>query len=104
MKRRRVLWSRDALDDLLQNAAYIARDNPAAARRIATALRKCGGQLGKSATGRRGRMSGTYEKVVPRLPYIIAYTLAPDRSGEDAVMILRLIHGARDWRAEAWPE
>ena len=32
---RPVQWSRDALDDLKRQIAYIAADNPGAARRIA---------------------------------------------------------------------
>jgi toxin ParE1/3/4 len=100
---RRVVWSRRARDELLEIGRYIARDNPAAARRMAAALQTAGNRLGEAPIGRPGRVSGTYEKVVPRLPYIIAYTLLPYR-GAEAVVILRVIHGARNWPDEQWPE
>ncbi len=104
MKSRRVLWSRDALDELEESIGYIAQDNPTAARRVARAIRECGGKLGQTATGRIGRVAGTYEKVVPHLPYLIAYALDTTPDGREAVVILRIIHAARDWPDEDWPE
>jgi toxin ParE1/3/4 len=101
--KRRVVWSRDALDELKQIAAFIASDDPLAARSIAANIRKTGEKLGALATGRRGRVGGTYEKPVPRLPYIMAYALAPLPGGGEAVVILRVIHGARNWPDEDWP-
>lgn len=101
--KRRVLWSRDALDELKEIAAFVAADNPQAARRVAAIIRRTGAKLGAFATGRKGRVGGTYEKPVARLPYIIAYALAPLPDGE-AVVILRVIHGARDWPEDDWPE
>ena len=53
------------------------------------------------ATGHPGWVSGTYEKTVAGLPYIIAYRLTDD---DRAVSILRMIHSARDWREGTWPE
>jgi toxin ParE1/3/4 len=100
---RRVIWSRRALDEIVEIGRYIARDNPPAARRVATALRDAGNRLGEAPIGRPGRVTGTYEKVIPRLPYIIAYTLSPYR-GAEAVVILRVIHGARNWPDGQWPE
>ena len=103
MIRRRVLWSRDALDELKETAAYLASENPAAAKRVAAAIRKCGGALGQAATGRPGRVTNTYEKPVPGRPYILAYTFGAAIDGGEAVVILRVIHGARDWPDEGWP-
>lgn len=54
------------------------------------------------ATGRPGRVSGTYEKSVTRLPYIVAYALT-ERGGREVVSILRVIHTSRDWVDEEWP-
>ncbi len=104
MKARRVVWSRDALDELIDIATYIARDNPAAARRVAARLRQEGRSLGNAPTGRPGRITGTYEKVVRRLPYIIAYALYPSPDGSQEVVILRVIHGAREWPTGRWPD
>ncbi len=97
MKRRSLLWSRAALAELDHTIAYIAADNPAAARKVFTKIRKTTEGLRLAATGRRGRVSGTYEKVVVGLPYIIAYALSPQPVGSEQVVILHVIHMARDW-------
>lgn len=94
--RRPVTWSRAALDDIKEQVAFIARDNPAAARRVADRLLEAGKALGEMATGRPGRVTGTYEKSVARLPYIIAYELRPV-AGRESVVIMRVIHTSRVW-------
>ena len=91
---RQVLWSEHALADLEEQIVYIARDNPAAARRVAKRLRETGEALAEFATGHPGRVSGTYEKSVTRLPYILAYALD---DGDTVLTILHVIHTARDW-------
>jgi plasmid stabilization system protein ParE len=100
--RRPVTWSREALDDLKEQVVFIAQDNPAAARRVADRIRDAGNALGSMATGRPGRVIGTYEKPVRRIPYVIAYDLRRI-SGREHVVVLRVIHAARDWPAEEWP-
>ena len=100
--RRPVRWSRDALSDLAAQIAYIAADNPAAARRVAAALDQAALALGEMPTGRRGRVTGTYEKLVTGLPYILAYVIAQTGEQEE-VAIVRVIHTSRDWPAERWP-
>ena len=52
-------------------------------------------------TGRRGRVSGTYEKAVPGLPSIIAYALETAPPACDEVLaVLRVIQGRAQlaWR------
>ena len=100
--KRPVTWARTALDDIKEQVAFIAQDNPAAARRVADRLRDTGAALGDMATGRPGRVTGSYEKSVSRLPYIIAYELRPI-AGRESVVILRVIHTSRDWSDEDWP-
>ena len=100
---RPVRWSVEALDDLADQASYIAHDNPAAARRVADAINRTALALGDMPTGRPGRVTGTYEKSVTGLPYILAYTIT-QTGGEEAVAIVRVIHTARNWRNEGWPE
>ena len=100
--KRPVQWSRDALDDIKSQIAFIAADNPAAARRVADKIRATGAALGEMTTGRPGRVRGSYEKRVMRLPYIIAYAIT-NRSGRETVSILHVIHTARDWPDEQWP-
>jgi plasmid stabilization system protein ParE len=103
VKTRRVCWARSALNDLLDTVTYIASDNPAAARRVAAAVRRAGADLGGAAIGRPGRVVGTYEKLVPRLPYILAYAIEAVPGRGEMIVILRVIHGARDWPDSAWP-
>lgn len=55
--------------------------------------------LADMPTGRPGRVTGTYEKSVTGLPYILAYAIV-----EDTVVIVRVIHTSRDWPAEGWPD
>lgn len=98
---RRVEWSNDAGDDIVNQVDFILTDNPSAAPKVARRIRETGTALGEYATGHPGRISGTYEKSVPRLPYIIVYALTDQ---DRAVSILRVIHAARDWQAEEWPE
>ncbi|WFP62068.1 MULTISPECIES: type II toxin-antitoxin system RelE/ParE family toxin [unclassified Mesorhizobium] len=100
--KRHVSWSREALEDLSQQIGFVARDNPAAARRLADRIREAGQNLGDMATGRPGRVTGTYEKPIGRLPYVIAYSLRPI-AGRESVVILRVIHTSRDWPSEEWP-
>lgn len=100
--KRPVTWARMALDDIKEQIAFIAQDNPAAARRVADRLRDTGAALGDMATGRPGRVTGSYEKSARRLPYIIAYELRVI-AGRESVVILRVIHTSRDWADEDWP-
>jgi toxin ParE1/3/4 len=101
--RRPVQWSRAALDDLKAQIAYISADSPTAARQVADRIRDSGAALGKMATGRAGRVTGTYEKSVTRLPFVIAYAITP-YGGRETISILRVIHTSRDWPAEEWPK
>ena len=101
--KRPVIWAREALDDIKQQVVFIAQDNPAAARRVADRIRDAGKALGDMATGRPGRVTGSYEKTLARLPYIVAYALQPV-AGRESVVILRIIHTSRDWQAEGWPQ
>ena len=97
---RAVAWSRAALDDLKAQVSYIARDNPAA-RRVAATIRKTGDALTDFATGHPGRVIGTYEKSVGGLPYIIVYAIDV-RGNEGTIVVLHVIHTARDWRDGDW--
>lgn len=96
---RLVEWSLSALDDLDHTIAYIARDNPAAARKVATGIGHSATALGLHPTGRPGRVPGSYEKSVTGLPYVIAYAVPDDAR----VVVLRVIHTARKWPRGAWP-
>lgn len=99
-----VVWSQDALDDLDSAIAYIAQDKPVAALRVLDRIDAAAEALGSVPTGRMGRAAGTYEKSVRSLPYIIAYAIQLLASGRERIVILRVIHGARDWQAGKWPK
>jgi plasmid stabilization system protein ParE len=101
---RRVVWSQDALDELDGIVAYISRDNHLAAGRVADRIARAVESLAFMPTGRPGRVIGTYEKIVPNLPYVIAYALMPATDEADVLAVLHVIHGARDWPEGAWPE
>lgn len=101
--RRQVVWSKDARSDYLEILRYIAEDNPDAADRVADRFDQAAAALSDFATGRVGRVTGTYEKVLPGLPYILAYEIIGTDQGVEIVGILRIIHGARDWPAGSWP-
>lgn len=100
--KRSVEWSQAALDDLKEQISFIALDNPTAARHVAQILRLIAAHLGEFATGRPGRVKGSYEKPVPGLPYVIAYRLKLVGAGE-GIFILRVIHTSRDWPEQRWP-
>jgi toxin ParE1/3/4 len=74
--------------------AWIERDNPEAARRVAkTIYDRCGQLKDFPNMGRASRrMSGRRELAFPSLPYIAVYQVK-----KDAVEISRIFHGAQDW-------
>jgi toxin ParE1/3/4 len=89
----RVRWLRQALRNLDQEAAYLARDNPDIAAEFVIHLRDSASALAHHPQlGRPGRVVGTRELVVTRFPYILPY-----RVRGDAVEILRVFHTARKW-------
>lgn len=89
-----IIWSPQALDDLVSLRAYIAEDDPAAAERIVLRILRNVEMLlpDNPQAGRPGRVPGTRELVVPRTPFIVPYRIA----GRD-IYILRVYHGARRW-------
>lgn len=89
-----IRWSLPAAEDLERICAWIERDNPAAAKRVANAIYNGIGQL-KTAPGlgrASSRVQGWRELVFTPLPYIAVY-----RIREDVIEIARIFHGAQDW-------
>lgn len=101
---RRLVWSDRGRRDFREIVAYISERNPPAAAKVAERIDQAARALAHMPTGRRGRVSGTFEKPLPGLPYIIAYALETTPAGDEVLAVLRVIHGARDWPAETWPE
>lgn len=88
-----VKWLRRALENLDEEAAYIAKDSPRTATEFVMHMRDSAAMLADHPNmGRPGRIAGTRELVVTRFTYILPYRV---RGG--AVEILRVFHTARKW-------
>ena len=94
--RRAVVWTNDALNELLAISRTIGDRQPdrRQSRCRQDAYRRA--NLGDMATGRSGRVIGTYEKLVPGLPTILACEIASRPEGE-LIALLPAIRGAREW-------
>lgn len=89
----RVRWTRPALADLEAIGDYIAADSPDAAYRLINGIidRVDSILSDAPAVGREGRVGGTRELVLPKLPYIVVYRF------DDSVEIIAVRHAARQW-------
>jgi addiction module RelE/StbE family toxin len=88
-----VVWTPRARRHLIDISAYIAQDNPAAARQTVDRIRDAVARLDQYPTmGRVGRITGTRELVIAGTPYIAAY-----RVRKESVRVLAVIHGAQRW-------
>ena len=91
----RVRWTRAAGNDLQEIARYIRQDNPEAARRVVRAILEGVTQLRTlPKIGRPAEKRNTRELVISRYPaYVVVY-----RVDHDMIHVLRIWHGAQDWR------
>jgi toxin ParE1/3/4 len=88
-----IVWSPRAVGHLGELRAYIARDRPEAASRVAADLLMAVDRLADLPNlGRPGRVTGTRELVIPNTPYLIAYRVRGDR-----VEIIGVFHGRQKW-------
>lgn len=90
----RLVWSFEAIEDLISLRAYIAEESPAGARRVVSRILQVVEDLlpQHPHMGRPGRVPGTRELVVPRTAYIVPY-----RVQRGTIQILRVYHSARRW-------
>lgn len=89
----KVRYTRRALAHLAEIRAYIEQDRPSAARMVGESIREAVAHLAEfPEVGRPGRVAGTRELVIPRLPFIVAYRVT--RSHVD---VLAILHAARQW-------
>ncbi len=88
------IWSPEAIADLVALRAYIAQDDPKAARRVALHIVHDVETLlpNSPEMGRPGRVPGTREFVIPRAPFIVPYRVVGN-----TIQILRIYHSARQW-------
>ena len=92
----KLLWTRVALRHLSEAREYIEIDNPAAAARQIDTIELSANRLRAfPMMGRMGVRSGTREFPVPGTPYILVYRVI-----DDAVQILAVLHGARNWKRQ----
>jgi addiction module RelE/StbE family toxin len=88
-----VTWSTPALRHLASIRAFIAKDKPKAARKVALAIYSAALRLEQFPNlGRTGRIEGSRELIVAGLPYIIVY-----RIRENGILIAGVIHTSRKW-------
>ncbi|MDB5971625.1 MAG: type toxin-antitoxin system RelE/ParE family toxin [Hydrocarboniphaga sp.] len=91
-----VKWLKRALQNLKEEADYIARDNPQAAVRIVVEIEDAVNLLADNPSlGRVGRLPGTRELVVADTPYLVPYRVRGTR-----IDILRVFHGRRRWPSQ----
>lgn len=89
----RVELSLLALQDRNGIFDYLEQYSPAAAVRIDERIGEILQRLGRfPESGRIGRVAGTRELVIVRMPYIAAYQV-----GSGAVLVLRILHGSQQW-------
>ena len=87
------VWTRAAIRDLTHVRDYIARENPSAAREVASHIVDSAERvLQYPEVGRIGRVNGTREMIIPGTQYLIVYRLK-----KNAVHFLRVRHGRREW-------
>ena len=85
-----VRWLAAALRNLDDEAEFVARENPAAARALVQRIVGAVGLLGENpALGRPGRIHGTRELVVAGTRYVVPYRV---RLELDRIEILRVLH------------
>jgi plasmid stabilization system protein ParE len=100
---RRVRWERLALEDFEGTLAFLRTRSPAAAVALSDEAERLTQLLGTEALGRPGRMPGTFEILIRRYNQILCYTIRRTGPDEEAIVI-RVIHGARNWTSDHWPD
>ncbi len=88
----RVSFSKASQIDIQSIFDYILPENPAAARRVVTAIESATTRLEEfPLSGRTGAVEGTRELVITQLPYIVVY-----RVRQDFVEIVAVFHAAQN--------
>jgi plasmid stabilization system protein ParE len=90
----KLVFDDRALSDLEGIFDWIAKDNPPAAKAVIERIFGSVEHLAKyPQIGRAGLDEGSFEWVVPRLPYIVVYEIHRDK---DEVIVVGVVHGAQD--------
>ena len=89
----RLKWTHAASRDLDRVEEYISRDNPRAAiDTVLEIIRHVGMLADHPGMGRPGRVDGTRELTIARLPHVVAYL-----HQADTITVLRVLHSAMKW-------
>jgi toxin ParE1/3/4 len=90
----RVIIREAAYDDIDRIYAWIAKDRPRAADAVIERILDSAERLGRFPyMGHQGRAPGTYEWVIPGLPYILVYQVRDD---DELVIVMAVFDGAQD--------
>jgi addiction module RelE/StbE family toxin len=88
-----IHWTARARRQFLAILDHLLAENPAAAEGVYDAITTAVARLAEfPEMGRRGRLGGTRELVIPSQPYLVAY-----RIQRRAIQILAVLHGAQKW-------
>jgi len=89
----KVIWFKRAIWDLRSVQAYIAQENPRAARQTVIKIKKKVSLLSEQpGIGRPGRVPNTKELIIDHTPFILPY-----RVRDNKIEILRVLHASRRW-------
>lgn len=90
-EKRQLEWSLRSQKNVAEIRDYIAVDNPQAARKVLSAIRRAaGGLIQFPMIGHFGRRAGTRELVINRYPYVIIYRLTAKK-----VLVAAVLHQSR---------
>lgn len=88
-----IKWLKKALQNLNDEAEYIAQENPEAARLVVQHIvAKINLLADNPAMGHPGRIHGTRELVIPDTRHIVPYRVKPQHQ---TIEILRVFHSSR---------
>ena len=89
----KIRWTTPAARALEEIVDHIADENAQAAYRVAGRIRTMVNRLAEHPrSGRKGRVRGTLELVIPGLPFIVPYRIKGNE-----VQILSVYHSSRKW-------
>jgi toxin ParE1/3/4 len=90
----RLRWTLAAANDLENISDYLHHQHPQFAQ---STVRRLYSEISElrhfPSRGRPGRETGTRELILTGLPYVIVF-----RTGDQLVEILRIYHGAQNWK------
>lgn len=85
-----IRWLARALQNLNDEASYIAKDNPAAAANFVRQIQRSLELLQENPSmGRPGRVNGTRELIIDGTPYIIPYRVRPHLKRIEVLRVFR---------------